>query len=280
MSKSKKPAPLLSNLIVRKGEAKASPFTPAGSSFSSFAGGAQAAPNLTPDPTPAMAAQAAVEPEPEEYYEEPEETYEEPEETYEEEEAYEEEESYEEPEELYEEPDDEEVYEEQPEAVYEEPEEIYEEPAPAPVRKKKIVRPAPAPAPQQRPAPSAAVDGEGSVNDLARITKAMRAKPEPAPDPKPQQPQASVDFASAREAKSGKRPFGRSDGDDAEAPASGKRTAHTLRLDAERHLKLKVYSVFTRMTIQKVLTDALDDYLERVAPQSVPGWHRLNEESH
>ena len=271
MSKSKKAASLLSNLIVRKGEAKASPFTPAGAT-GSFGAVTQPrpAPDLTPDPTPAAAVVAQAEPEP--VYEEPEQAYVEPE--PEPEPVYEEPEP--EPEPVYEEP--EAAYEE-PEPVYEEPEAVYEEPEPAPQPRAAAPPRAPAAPPQ-----AAAPQDSGAVGDLARITKAMRSKPEPEPEPQPQQTQASVDFASAREAKSGKRPFGPSAGNKAEPKAAGepqatgKRTAHTLRLDAERHLKLKVYSVFTRVTIQKVLTDALDDYLERVAPQSVPGWHRLNED--
>ncbi|MEZ5743357.1 MAG: hypothetical protein R3D89_06425 [Sphingomonadaceae bacterium] len=42
----------------------------------------------------------------------------------------------------------------------------------------------------------------------------------------------------------------------------GRRAAFTLRLDAERHLKLKLASTVTSESAQQIVTDALDQYLE------------------
>lgn len=45
--------------------------------------------------------------------------------------------------------------------------------------------------------------------------------------------------------------------------APGARVAMTLRLDSERHLKLRVFSAHSNLSSQEILTAALDDYLER-----------------
>ncbi|MDA5192997.1 hypothetical protein [Govanella unica] len=47
--------------------------------------------------------------------------------------------------------------------------------------------------------------------------------------------------------------------DSAQAP----RVAMTLRLDSERHLKLRLLSAHSHLSSQEILTAALDDYLER-----------------
>ncbi len=44
-----------------------------------------------------------------------------------------------------------------------------------------------------------------------------------------------------------------------------RRVALTLRLEPERHLRLKIFAAYTERSIQNVLSCALDDYLERVA---------------
>ena len=44
-----------------------------------------------------------------------------------------------------------------------------------------------------------------------------------------------------------------------------KRAALTLRLDPERHLRLKIYSAYSRVKIQEVLVRALDEFLDREA---------------
>ena len=43
----------------------------------------------------------------------------------------------------------------------------------------------------------------------------------------------------------------------------GSRAALTLRLDEERHLRLRVFSAHSKRSSQDILTQALDEYLER-----------------
>ena len=43
----------------------------------------------------------------------------------------------------------------------------------------------------------------------------------------------------------------------------GSRAAMTLRLDEERHLRLRVFSAHSKRSSQDILTEALDEYLER-----------------
>ena len=45
------------------------------------------------------------------------------------------------------------------------------------------------------------------------------------------------------------------------APGTGKKAAFTLRLDAERHLRLRLASAVTNRSSQVILTDLLDEYL-------------------
>ena len=46
------------------------------------------------------------------------------------------------------------------------------------------------------------------------------------------------------------------------ALSQGRRAAFTLRLDGERHLKLKLASTITNDSAQQIVTEALDRYLE------------------
>ncbi len=50
------------------------------------------------------------------------------------------------------------------------------------------------------------------------------------------------------------------------APATGDRARVTLRLDATRHLRLKLAAAHLQQSLQDVLTDALDGHLDRVVP--------------
>ena len=47
----------------------------------------------------------------------------------------------------------------------------------------------------------------------------------------------------------------------ASAPAKGRRAAFTLRLDAERHLRLRLASTLTDRSAQQIVTEALDQFL-------------------
>jgi hypothetical protein len=48
---------------------------------------------------------------------------------------------------------------------------------------------------------------------------------------------------------------------EAKATATGRKAAFTLRLDAERHLKLRLACAITGQSAQQIVTDALDDFL-------------------
>jgi hypothetical protein len=45
------------------------------------------------------------------------------------------------------------------------------------------------------------------------------------------------------------------------APAAGRKAAFTLRLDAERHLKLRLACAVSGQSAQQIVTQALDDFL-------------------
>ena len=45
----------------------------------------------------------------------------------------------------------------------------------------------------------------------------------------------------------------------------------TLRLDRERHLRLKLVGAHSRRSVQEILTLALDEYLDRVVPEAFNG---------
>ena len=60
------------------------------------------------------------------------------------------------------------------------------------------------------------------------------------------------------------------------AAAAGRKAAFTLRLDAERHLRLRLASALTRRSSQQLVTAALDTFLETLPEvgalaQQVPG---------
>ena len=53
-------------------------------------------------------------------------------------------------------------------------------------------------------------------------------------------------------------------------PGSGAYTAKfTLRLDRERHLRLKLLAAHLHLSAQEMLVEALDAYLDRAVPQAV-----------
>ena len=70
-------------------------------------------------------------------------------------------------------------------------------------------------------------------------------------------------------------PTGKSRKAGAKAAAAGRKAAFTLRLDAERHLRLRLASALTRRSSQQLVTAALDTFLETlpevgVLAQQVP----------
>lgn len=50
------------------------------------------------------------------------------------------------------------------------------------------------------------------------------------------------------------------------SPGKPRRRAMTLRLDPERHRRLKILGIYTDRSAQNILTAALDEYLDRVLP--------------
>jgi len=85
---------------------------------------------------------------------------------------------------------------------------------------------------------------------------------------------APIVLGDVKRVKSRQRTFGQAGekpapkAEKAVGGAIKKRAALTLRLDPERHLRLKIYSAFTREKIQEVLVRALDQFLDREASDS------------
>ncbi len=69
--------------------------------------------------------------------------------------------------------------------------------------------------------------------------------------------------ASRDDAKSG--------GQQTKTPTASTKARVTLRLDPERHLKLKLAAAHSRMSIQAMVTAAVDTYLDRSAPNLCNG---------
>ena len=82
-----------------------------------------------------------------------------------------------------------------------------------------------------------------------------RAEPEPEPEPEPQ-----VHVPS--EARVVKLPRSRAAPARTPAAAVRAKAAFTLRLDPERHLKLRLACALTRRSAQQLVTEALDDFLD------------------
>lgn len=93
---------------------------------------------------------------------------------------------------------------------------------------------------------------DGLANDMV-LSGGLEARARPDAAPSGFRPAAAA-RASAPRAPVASKP----------APTpGGKRVAMTLRLDPERHLKLRLLSAHNNVSSQVILTDALDDYLRR-----------------
>lgn len=88
------------------------------------------------------------------------------------------------------------------------------------------------------------------------------------PDPSPASPAPVVRQQQARIAKS--FAGGAKKGDRAQVAPRKTTAAFTLRLDPERHLRLRLASAITHRSAQQIVTQALDAWLERQ-----PGFDRL-----
>ena len=122
-------------------------------------------------------------------------------------------------------------------------------PAPAPVQSQAPVREEPAPVHVQQRV-LAEHYAESAPDESRNLSEAVVAALR-APKGKPKKPGAKA------------------------AAAAGRKAAFTLRLDAERHLRLRLASALTRRSSQQLVTAALDTFLETlpevgVLAQQVP----------
>ncbi|HEU0133213.1 MAG TPA: hypothetical protein VFR28_00175 [Allosphingosinicella sp.] len=83
-----------------------------------------------------------------------------------------------------------------------------------------------------------------------------QALPEPEPQPAPE-PSPAVDARTVKLPRSRRKVAARSP-----AVAVRAKAAFTLRLDPERHLKLRLACALSRRSAQQLVTEALDDFLE------------------
>ncbi len=106
------------------------------------------------------------------------------------------------------------------------------------------------------------------------VSETVVAKPKPATSPSPAAKSTStivsktntiVSKNSDPQAKTGCDSGTDCKHKTAMADHTGKRVAMTLRLDSDRHLKLRVLSAHANMSSQEILTAALDEYLSREA---------------
>ena len=98
------------------------------------------------------------------------------------------------------------------------------------------------------PAPQVRAE-EPPVREQQRVIAETFAEPEPAPERAPE-PAAVVKLPARRAAAA-----------PAAVPAKAK-TAFTLRLDPERHFKLRLACALTGSSAQQLVTGALDDFLQ------------------
>lgn len=87
-------------------------------------------------------------------------------------------------------------------------------------------------------------------NDMGQdhMAEIVRLTPEDAPIPEVLRQQNEISSRIARERRS--------------ALASGRRAAFTLRVDSDRHLKLRLACTLQNCSAQQLVTDALDQWLE------------------
>jgi hypothetical protein len=112
-------------------------------------------------------------------------------------------------------------------------------------------------------------------SSIAALTPAPRLQTEPAPVPQPAPPpvveqQRAIESSFAPKpapaAPSAKavRTVAAAPVPQSRAAAGKAKAAFTLRLDAERHLKLRLACALTNRSAQQIVTEALDGFLETV----------------
>jgi hypothetical protein len=111
--------------------------------------------------------------------------------------------------------------------------------------------PAPKPAPQDEPEP-----------EVIAQQRAIAETFDPEPEPEPEfEPEPVFEPAPARAAEVVKLPRRAAP---APAPVAGKKAAFTLRVDAGRHLRLRLATAVTGRSAQQLVTAALDQLLASI----------------
>ncbi|HYI40852.1 MAG TPA: hypothetical protein VE053_11095 [Allosphingosinicella sp.] len=123
------------------------------------------------------------------------------------------------------------------------------------------VEPVPAPEPEIEPeiqAPEAEALAEVEAGVEVGVEAEAEAEPEPQPEPEPAPRPKVQALSEARAVK-----LARSRAADARpAVAARAKAAFTLRLDPERHLKLRLACALSRRSAQQLVTEALDNFLD------------------
>ncbi|MGB3792324.1 MAG: hypothetical protein WA978_06290 [Sphingopyxis granuli] len=110
-------------------------------------------------------------------------------------------------------------------------------------------------------------EAEQAVEDSAVPDAPLSAPEAEAPAMPPaipevvRQQESLLDRVAAVARKVERRPEAKAPEGPARAPRARDKAAFTLRLDAERHLRLRLASAVTNRSAQGILTDLLDDYL-------------------
>lgn len=136
----------------------------------------------------------------------------------------------------------------------------------------------PAPGGRTHGAPPPVVEQQRSLEArLAPVEPAVEPEPEPAAEPveaeapveteAPAEPEAPAEakVEAPGDARVVKLPRARAASARAPAAAVRSKAAFTLRLDPDRHLKLRLACALSRRSAQQLVTEALDNFLESMA---------------
>lgn len=106
------------------------------------------------------------------------------------------------------------------------------------------------------PAPRPAAP-EGAEPEVVAQQRAIAESFEPEPEPEPEAPAPAPVKVSAPVVKLPKRAA-------VAAAPQGKKAAFTLRLDGDRHLRLRLANAVTGRSAQQIVTEALDQFLAAI----------------
>ncbi|MGZ8307147.1 MAG: hypothetical protein ACXWU6_11235 [Allosphingosinicella sp.] len=125
------------------------------------------------------------------------------------------------------------------------------------------------PAPELVPEPDPEPELEAPEAAASEVETEARAAPECEPEYEPQyepqdepEPEPEPKVQALGEARIVKLPRSRNAATRAPSPAVRAKAAFTLRLDPERHLKLRLACALSRRSAQQLVTEALDDFLD------------------